>query len=69
MENEVWFLKNKAAMLYCEYQKQVAPYDCGAALAQYINPDIAKTAAEFDEVMDKLAALDPMCPAFRLKAR
>lgn len=44
------------------YRGATAGYECGAALAQYINPFAAIQARTFDKAMEKLRELDPLCP-------
>lgn len=41
-------------------------YDCGAELLKTINPRASEAAREFNELMDRLALIDPDCPETRL---
>lgn len=59
-------LKKRARTAYEEYQRLRERYDCGHAMASYINPDIERWRTEFNDVMDALAEEDSSCPRSRL---
>lgn len=62
---EIASLKSRARRALQDYHYLTAGLDCGAAMAQYVSTEAARTAAEFDSAMRMLAEIDPDCPAWR----
>jgi len=60
--NKIKKLKRRAKKLNRVYYKALNEFSCGAALAEYINPDIMKLRVEFNKVWKELSELDPECP-------
>lgn len=51
-----WLLKTKARRLYTRYLLQLDAYDCGAALAEYINPALLAMRTEVEAIVAQLKA-------------
>lgn len=61
-------LKAEARRLYLSMHSQYGDFRCGAHLAEFIRPGLAKQRARFNEVMAELATLDPEAKAILEKA-
>lgn len=61
-------LKIEARDAYFTYKDETEGFDCGASIAQFILPEAARAARDFDKAMDELAKLDPHTPTLRLTA-
>jgi hypothetical protein len=59
-------LKYQARTTLERYRTLRDRYDCGKAVAEYLNPEIAEVAAKFNSTMDTIAGIDPNCPRERL---
>lgn len=59
-------LKAEARKQYLRFRTLTSAYDCGAALASYINPEVERARQAFNQIMDRLAVIDPNCPKGRL---
>jgi len=59
-------LKRQAAKYYNQYYDELDRYDCGATLAEEINPRMLKAKIEFNKTFDELAKIDPSTPSHRL---
>ncbi|MCU7845320.1 MAG: hypothetical protein KZQ93_15935 [Candidatus Thiodiazotropha sp. (ex Monitilora ramsayi)] len=59
-------LKLAASDHYQAYHREKDAYDCGHSLAEEVSPKMAHHKRRFNELMDKLADLDPECPGVRL---
>jgi hypothetical protein len=59
-------LKLVARQHYLAYERAVGSMSCGRSLAEHISGEAAERKAKFNATMDKLAAIDPTCPEFRL---
>ena len=59
-------LKLLARKHYEGYQRERDSLPCGKALAEHISSSVIEHKTAFNETMEKLAAVDPSCPKFRL---
>ena len=63
---EINRLKREAREAYISYTAEVGRYDCGAHLAEHVNPRVYPNKIAFNNAMDELTKLDPTCPPTRL---
>jgi hypothetical protein len=49
------------------YDRATADMGCGQTLARYISPAATRAALKFNETMDRLAAIDPTTPDYRIE--
>lgn len=59
-------LKRKLRSAYIEYNDEVSKYDCGAMLAEHINPRLYTLRMNVNSYLDALAKIDPTTPEDRL---
>jgi len=64
---EIAALKLRLIVLYSKYSLLRGKYDCGAELAEYLNPDITKTKDEINQILDRLAVIDHSAPKTRVE--
>ena len=60
------YLKAKARRAYERYWRELSELSCGRTLGEEISPGMMGAKREFNETMERLAKLDPGCPATRL---
>ena len=59
-------LKMQAGHHYQEYHKILDDLSCGKHLGEHISGRATNHKIKFNEIMDKLATIDPDCPKHRL---
>jgi hypothetical protein len=59
-------LKSLARQHYIAYQNTVEGMSCGRALADHVSALARSHADKFNDIMDKLAKIDPSTPTSRL---
>ena len=59
-------LKREAREAYIAYKNEIGRYDCGAHLAEHVNPRVYPNKVAFNKAMDELSKLDPSTPVTRL---
>jgi len=66
-ERKIKKLKKKLNDLYIRYHQYLNAFYCGAMLAKYVFSNTARIEEEFNKTYNKLKALDPKCPDFKLR--
>lgn len=62
VQKNVAAAKSEFSTLYKLYRDDVVRFDCGNALAQYINSDLGRTAQRLNELAEFLEMNDPNFP-------
>ena len=63
----IWWLKKRLRGLYPHATTVPDDMDCGLQMAYVIRPSLGDSARKFNNLMDKLAQIDPDTPEHRLK--
>ena len=53
-----WLLKRKVKGFYLKYQDKLDAFNCGAELAEYIDPELLDIRLRFDNLLCQLMDMD-----------
>jgi hypothetical protein len=62
----IWWFKRKARRAYLAWHDVMGEMSCGIALGSFISGRAQRYARDFNDAMDRLAAIDPKTPVFRI---